>query len=389
MRGKTKKAGRKRKTHAGRNATLVILLLFIFIESYFICVYLYNKYADGDGGAAAGAAFETTGAAGSASGTDSAARTDSASGTGAAAAAGSNGAAKAAGYGGGAISASASAFTADLPERVIPVRVEDIADTRLLELINSDYPIRAEPAPELLFSEWPAVPVAARDITLHVSALNAAEEMIGAAREADISSLYVSSGYRDRAAQESVYEGAEDKSYALPPDHSEHQAGLAIDILALNVPQYKMADSPEGLWLAENAWKFGLIQRYADEKREITRIAGEPWHFRYIGAPHAWYCHYNDMCYEEYIQFLEDAGGYRADLTGFTGLTGFPAYAAYPKAAGDGGDADNDGGIYAVMYVRPVNGIIYLPDNPRCEVSGDNRGGYIITAREERTGPRA
>jgi D-alanyl-D-alanine carboxypeptidase len=224
-----------------------------------------------------------------------------------------------------------------------------------LELINLDYPVRIEPAGGAIVPAWPTVPVSTIDITLNAAALNAVGEMLGAAREAGAGTFYVSSGYRDYESQQKIYGEMADKAFAQPPGHSEHQTGLAADILAVGVLQSDMADSPEGRWLAENSWKYGFVLRYAEDKREMTNIAGEPWHFRYIGAPHAWYCHKNNMCLEEYIAFLKNESGYQADLFGI---------------------------CYTVIYVKPENGIVLLPENMDFDISGDNAGGYIITVYE-------
>ena len=71
----------------------------------------------------------------------------------------------------------------------------------------------------------------------------------------------------------------------LPGNTSEHTTGLALDILS---PRHDEADdsfgeTPEGLWLAENAWKYGFILRYPEGKEALTGVIYEPWHFRYVG----------------------------------------------------------------------------------------------------------
>lgn len=98
-----------------------------------------------------------------------------------------------------------------------------------------------------------------------------------------------------------------------------------------------------------------MILRYTEEKRDITGIAGEPWHFRYVGRPHAWHMRQHDMCFEEYIKFLQRSGGYEAEF---------------------------DGKTFFVLYVMPKDGIIYVPRDKNFEVSSDNTGGYIITVWE-------
>jgi len=69
------------------------------------------------------------------------------------------------------------------------------------------------------------------------------------------------------------------------PGSSEHQVGLAIDIIS---DDYSYLDdgfgkTKAGEWLSENSSKFGFILRYPAGKENITGIEYEPWHFRYVG----------------------------------------------------------------------------------------------------------
>ena len=238
------------------------------------------------------------------------------------------------------------------PGSDIAVRVSDIDDTGFLELVNAQEPI-TDGSGGVIVAAWPTVPVGSRDVTLNKTALAAAARMFSAADSEHAGSFYISSGYRGYAEQERTYEEMADKSYVQPAGHSEHETGLAADIMAKGVSQSDMGVSAEGQWLAENAWKYGFILRYPMDKTQATGISYEPWHFRYVGQPHAWYCAKNGLCYEEYISFLKSRGGYTATL---------------------------DGKTYSVLYETPENGIIYVPEGRNYSVSDDNTGGYIITA---------
>lgn len=70
------------------------------------------------------------------------------------------------------------------------------------------------------------------------------------------------------------------------PGTSEHQAGLAIDIISDNY--YRLdegfGDTTAGKWLRNNCAKYGFVLRYLEDKEEITGIEYEPWHFRYVGV---------------------------------------------------------------------------------------------------------
>jgi D-alanyl-D-alanine carboxypeptidase len=68
--------------------------------------------------------------------------------------------------------------------------------------------------------------------------------------------------------------------------HSEHQTGLALDISGAGgscALEACFATTPEGVWLAKHAWRFGFILRYPEGKSDTTGYIFEPWHFRYVG----------------------------------------------------------------------------------------------------------
>jgi D-alanyl-D-alanine carboxypeptidase len=114
-----------------------------------------------------------------------------------------------------------------------------------------------------------------------------------------------------------------------------------------------VANSEQSVYLRENAWKYGLILRYPAGKQDITGIANEAWHFRYVGKIHAWYCTNKGLAYEEYINFLKTSGGYTQELDGVT---------------------------YTVSYQKPEAGKLRLMKGEKSEVSSDNTGGYIVTS---------
>jgi D-alanyl-D-alanine carboxypeptidase len=241
-----------------------------------------------------------------------------------------------------------------LLESAISLRVSEITNTRYLELVNHKHGIGVKADSDLIVDAWPTVPVRTTDITLHISARAAVSKFFEAARnDNSIGTFFVSSGYRDIATQEQLYNSGMDRSLVLPPGHSEHHTGLGIDILAVGIGQFELGNSAEGLWLAENSWRFGLILRYPKNKENITGIAYEPWHFRYVGQPHAWYMWQNDMVLEEYIEFLRETGGYTTIF---------------------------DGREYTILHQVPMNGMIYIPQNADFIVSSDNINGYIITS---------
>lgn len=92
------------------------------------------------------------------------------------------------------------------------------------------------------------------------------------------------------------------------PGTSEHQTGLAVDIVSLSnqMLDETQESTPEFQWLAENAWKYGFILRYPNDKSEKTGIAYEPWHFRFVGKEAAEEMHDLGLCLEEYLESLAD-----------------------------------------------------------------------------------
>jgi len=80
-----------------------------------------------------------------------------------------------------------------------------------------------------------------------------------------------------------------DRQYARA-GHSEHQTGLAIDILHRSksseerMSQVRFETTSEYAWLRENAHNYGFILRYPREYRHIHGYIFEPWHWRFVGV---------------------------------------------------------------------------------------------------------
>ena len=84
---------------------------------------------------------------------------------------------------------------------------------------------------------------------------------------------------------------------------SEHNLGLAVDF---NNVKRDFENTKEFAWLVENAEDYGFILRYKKEKRDITKVNYEPWHWRYVGVEHAKEINKLDMCLEEYIEYIKE-----------------------------------------------------------------------------------
>jgi D-alanyl-D-alanine carboxypeptidase len=86
--------------------------------------------------------------------------------------------------------------------------------------------------------------------------------------------------------------------WVAAPGTSEHQLGIAVDI---NADGVRSTGKEVYDWLEQNAYKYGFIRRYPSDKTEITGIANEPWHYRYVGIEAATEIQNQGICLEEYV----------------------------------------------------------------------------------------
>ncbi len=95
----------------------------------------------------------------------------------------------------------------------------------------------------------------------------------------------------------------EAKKHVAYPGTSEHNLGLAVDIVSLNyqILDEQQAMTPEIKWLIKNCAKYGFILRYPEDKIDVTGITYEPWHFRFVGIEAAQEIMNNGITLEEYL----------------------------------------------------------------------------------------
>ena len=227
----------------------------------------------------------------------------------------------------------------------------------LLILVNAEHPIQHMERPILA----PAVP--GSDILLDTRAaamLSGLISRIGAAGE-----IVPVSGWRSEAEQREIWDGSMRESgeeftrkYVALPGCSEHQTGLAIDLAlrADNIdfirPEFPY-DGVCGRFRALAA-DYGFVERYQSGQEGVTGIAAEPWHFRYVGRPHARIMCEMGLCLEEYVEYLR-------------------AY-PYPERL-----LEVRGEVYeAEVGFAGARDALGLPDAPY-QVSGNNVDGYIYT----------
>ncbi|MHC1749977.1 MAG: D-alanyl-D-alanine carboxypeptidase family protein [Cellulosilyticaceae bacterium] len=127
--------------------------------------------------------------------------------------------------------------------------------------------------------------------------------------------LVAVSGFRSEDEQKEIYTAsilengrAFTQKYVARPRESEHQTGLAIDlgevVEAVDFICPSFPDNGICKTFKDLATTYGFIMRYSHDKENITHIAEERWHFRYVGMPHAKIIKDYQFCLEEYIDFL-------------------------------------------------------------------------------------
>ena len=120
--------------------------------------------------------------------------------------------------------------------------------------------------------------------------------------------LIINLGYRSFKDQDSLYNkyaNLKNRKYAdsitTRAGFSEHQTGLAMDILSKKDSKYDtFKESDAYKWLHENSYKYGFIERYTEENIKITGFDDEPWHYRYVGIDAAKIIYEKNITFEEY-----------------------------------------------------------------------------------------
>lgn len=108
---------------------------------------------------------------------------------------------------------------------------------------------------------------------------------------------YIGYGYSRKEAEKRAGE------WVAKPGTSEHQTGLAVDLTSKenqNLDDSQL-NSKCQQWYMANCWKYGFILRYPSDKKDITKINSEPWHYRYVGKKAAKEIFEKGVCLEEYL----------------------------------------------------------------------------------------
>jgi D-alanyl-D-alanine dipeptidase/carboxypeptidase len=238
-----------------------------------------------------------------------------------------------------------------------PIQLEraDIHYGHLI-LVNSDHPVRLQVEQPSLEQEC------ARQLTALLQACKAMDTIV------------VVSGYRSIEEQRHIYDksllenGIEfTSSYVARPGESEHQTGLAVDVGEIlgNVDFIRPSFPDHGVCelFKQLAADYGFIQRYQDGKMNLTNIACEPWHYRYVGFPHSVIMKQMGLCLEEYIEFVKQ----------------FTYQRPYRYIN------NQSPTTIEIYYVPADEGTITIPilnselSSERYHWSGNNKDGFIVT----------
>jgi len=203
-----------------------------------------------------------------------------------------------------------------------PISYELLKTSEYIVLANKDSLLDENYVPEDLTDDLKCRKISYDPIRMRKTAAEALYTLFDAAEKDDIY-LYAHSGYRSYKTQNTMYynrlkknKGVDD-GYVAYPGSSDHQTGLGIDVINKAGIGKKFTkafgDTKHGKWLAENCWDYGFIIRYQADKEEITQIAYEPWHLRYVGVQVAQYMRDNHLSLEEFTaEWKEAVAAYEA-----------------------------------------------------------------------------
>jgi len=187
------------------------------------------------------------------------------------------------------------------------------------------------------------------DMLLNEDALVMLRAMFDSAAGVGFNQFRVTQGYRTHEYQQDLYDRMAGTGLAARPGHSEHQVGLAVDISYHGV---NIGNSRQGQWLMNYSYRYGFILRYPEHKTDITGVPFEPWHYRYVGQPHAYFMTQGDIVLEEYIALLRKN---REIAVTFEGVE------------------------FSIHYLAHEYESVDIPEGNLFWASRDNTGGVIVT----------
>jgi D-alanyl-D-alanine carboxypeptidase len=194
-------------------------------------------------------------------------------------------------------------------EWIDETRYTDTTKNELM-LVNRLYGLKNDYEPEDIIDV--SVQYAYSGVRISSSILDPLMEMIDDAKEYGYT-LVLSDGYRSYKEQESLFNNfknsygeSEADEYVARAGHSEYQTGLSFDISPYNKVYDNPKESEEFIWLQENAYKYGFIFRFSEEKENLTLFNASVWRLRYVGVSAATLIYNEKICFEEYYAYFVD-----------------------------------------------------------------------------------
>ncbi len=125
----------------------------------------------------------------------------------------------------------------------------------------------------------------------------------------------LSDGYRSYKEQKSIYDKYKN-SYGIKeadqnvarPGHSEYETGLSFNIVPYNKSYKNPKESEEYKWLSDNAYRYGFIFRFPEDKTKLTGFDAYTWRLRYVGEDAANIIKSEGICFEEYYAYFVSGG---------------------------------------------------------------------------------
>ena len=201
-------------------------------------------------------------------------------------------------------------------------------------------------------------------LSLQTSALLKLNEMALAYYELSGSNaILIVDAYRSYDEQQEI--AAKNPTSAAAAGYSDYHTAMSVRI-SVTAPNGGIDDlgsttgAPIYAWLNGNAYKYGFIRRYPEDKDRITGYSVDRYHYRYVGYPHSYYMVQNNLCLEEYLA-LVSTYEYSDKHLAFTA---------------------DDGKVYEIYFVPASTGTttsIPVPTSSNYTVSGNNYSGFVVT----------